>query len=88
MNDTNLMRIEHLFSKLESKTSLTFTKISTTITDSLDHIDILKKDIHILFKFINLSLKRSKQYRDEVKSPYHENDFMFQQLFKALRKSG
>jgi len=59
-NDTDPMRIEHLFSKLESKTSSTFTKISTAVTDSLDYIDILEKDIHILFKFMNLSLRRSE----------------------------
>ena len=82
------MRIEHLFSKLECKTSSTFTKISTAVTKGLDQIDILEKDIHILFKFMNISLRRFQQYRDEVKSPYRENDFMFQRLFEASRKSG
>jgi hypothetical protein len=71
------MRIEHLFSKLESKTSLTFTKISTAVTQGLHHIDILKKNIHILFKFMSLSLRRSQKYRDEIKNPYRKNDFMF-----------
>jgi hypothetical protein len=87
-NDTDPMRIEHLFSKLESKTSIIFTKISTAISNGLDHIDILEKDIHILFKFMNLSLRRSEQYRNEVKSPYRENDFMFQRLFEASKKNG
>ncbi|KFY07183.1 hypothetical protein V492_07379 [Pseudogymnoascus sp. VKM F-4246] len=82
------MRIEDLFSKLESKTGRIFAKIRTAITDGSDHIDILEKDIHILFKFMNLSMRRSKQYRDDIKNPYRENDFMFQRLFEASRKSG
>ncbi|KAF5541981.1 hypothetical protein FMEXI_7680 [Fusarium mexicanum] len=60
------MRIEQLFSKLESRTSLIFAKIITAITNGLDHIDILEKDIHTLFKFMNLSMRRSKQYKDEL----------------------
>jgi hypothetical protein len=75
------MRIEDLFAELESKTSSFFRKISTAATEGLDYIDILEKDIHILFKFMNLSLRRSQQYRDEVRSSYRENDFMFQRLF-------
>ncbi|KFY68585.1 hypothetical protein V496_00971 [Pseudogymnoascus sp. VKM F-4515 (FW-2607)] len=87
-NDTEPMRIENLFSDLESKTGEIFTKIHTAVTNSLDHIDILEMDIHILFKFMNLSMRRSKQYRDDIKNPYRENDFMFQRLFEASRKSG
>ncbi|PCD23181.1 hypothetical protein AU210_014704 [Fusarium oxysporum f. sp. radicis-cucumerinum] len=88
VDDNDPMRIEHLFSKLESKTSSIFAKIRTAVTEGLEHIDILEKDIHILFKFINLSLRRSKQYRDELNNPYRENDFMFQHLFETSRKSG
>ncbi|RKK92001.1 hypothetical protein BFJ71_g10476 [Fusarium oxysporum] len=88
VDDNDPMRIEHLFSKLESKTSSIFAKIRTAVTEGLEHIDILEKDIHILFKFINLSLSRSKQYRDELNNPYRENDFMFQHLFETSRKSG
>lgn len=82
------MRIENLFSNLESKTSEIFAKIRTAATNGLGHIDILEKDIHILFKFMNLSQRRSKQYRDDVKSPFRENDFLFQRLFEASRNSG
>jgi hypothetical protein len=87
-NDTHPMRIEYLFSKLESKTSVIFNKISTAISDGQHHIDILEKDIHILFKFMNISLRRTEQYRNEVKNPYRENDFMFQRLFEASKKNG
>ncbi|KAF4442001.1 hypothetical protein F53441_11846 [Fusarium austroafricanum] len=82
------MRIEQLFSKLESKTSSIFAKIRTAVTEGHDHIDILEKDIYILFKFINLSTRRSKQYKDELNNPYRENDFVFQRLFQTSRKSG
>ena len=54
------MRIKYLFSKLESKTSLIFIKIIAIVTEGLNYIDILKKDIYILFKFINFSLRYSK----------------------------
>jgi hypothetical protein len=37
---------------------------------------------------MNLSLRRSQQYRDEIKNPRRENDFLFQQLFDASQKSG
>lgn len=82
------MKIEHLFADLERRTSKIFAKIRTAITDGLDHIDIVERDIHVLFKFMNISPRRSKQYRDAVKNPYRENDFMFQRLFEAARKSG
>ncbi|KAJ5160551.1 uncharacterized protein N7482_007555 [Penicillium canariense] len=82
------MRIEHLLSKLECKTSSVFRKICTAITNGAAHVDVLEKDIHILFKFMNISLRRSEQYRDEVTNPYRENDFLFQQLFDDSRRSG
>ena len=82
------MRVEHLFSKLESRTSLTLSKISNAAAEGQEHIDILEKDIHILFKFMNLSLRRSEHYRDELESPYRENDFMFQELFETSKKRG
>jgi hypothetical protein len=87
-DSTDPMKIEDLFSKLESETSEVFEKIRTAITDGLDFVDIREKDIHILFKFMSLSPRRSEQYRDEVRSPYRENDFLFQSLFEALKKSG
>lgn len=37
---------------------------------------------------MNLSLRRSECYQDEVKNPYRENDFMSQWQFEASRKSG
>ncbi|GFF80016.1 hypothetical protein IFM60648_09983 [Aspergillus lentulus] len=86
--DTNPMRIEHLFSKLESKTSEIFKKVTDAVSNGVDHIDILEKDVHILFQFMNLSLRRSEWYRDEVKNLYRENDFFFQRQFEASRKSG
>lgn len=88
VGDNDPMRIEHLFSKLESRTSSIFAKISTAVTEGLDHVNILEKDIHILFKFMDLSARRYEQYNDELKNPYRENDFMFQHLFEASRKSG
>ncbi|KAL2145166.1 hypothetical protein VTI28DRAFT_7802 [Corynascus sepedonium] len=87
-NDTNPMRIEHLFSKLESRASTVFRKISTAVAEGRDHIDILEKDVHLLFKFMHLSLKRSQQFRDDIENPYRENDFMFQQMFENSRKHG
>ncbi|PKX91372.1 uncharacterized protein P174DRAFT_491121 [Aspergillus novofumigatus IBT 16806] len=86
--DTNPMRVEHLFSKLESKTSVIFNKVTDAVSNGVDHIDILEKDVHLLFQFMNLSLRRSEWYRDEVKNPYRENDFFFQRHFEASRKSG
>jgi hypothetical protein len=35
-----------------------------------------------------LSSRRSVQYRDEINSPYRENDFMFQQMFEIAKNSG
>ena len=80
------MIIEHLFSKLESRTSTIFQKITSAVAEDLDHVDILEKDIRTLFKFMSLSAKRTEQYRSEVKNPYRENDFMFQELFEESRK--
>ncbi|WEW61563.1 hypothetical protein PRK78_007054 [Emydomyces testavorans] len=37
---------------------------------------------------MNLSLRRSEQYRNEIKNPYRENDFMVQRQLEASRKSG
>ncbi|KAH8776268.1 hypothetical protein F5883DRAFT_245385 [Diaporthe sp. PMI_573] len=87
-SNTNPIRIRHLFSKLECNTSAVFRKIETAVTKGLDYIDILEKDVHTLFKFMNLSPRCSKQYRDKIMSPYRENDFVFQQLFEASKKSG
>lgn len=78
----------HLFSKLECKTATIFSKIQTTVTKGLSHIDILEKNIYILFKFMILSLRRSEQYREEVKSPYRQSDFMFHGLFEAAKRRG
>ncbi|RBQ76497.1 hypothetical protein FVER14953_20114 [Fusarium verticillioides] len=88
MDGNNPMRIEHLFSKLESKTSMIFAKITTAITKGCDHIDILEKDIHVLFKFMNLSMRRSMQYKDELNNPCRENDFVIQHLLEASSESG
>ncbi|KAJ5590155.1 hypothetical protein N7450_004127 [Penicillium hetheringtonii] len=87
-NDPEHMRIENLFGGLECQASQIFNKIRNAVKEKLDHINILEKDIHILFKFMILSLRRSKQYRDEMQNPYRENDFMFQRLFEASRKEG
>lgn len=87
-NDPKHMRIEGLFSAIEQQTSQIFFKIRNAATEKLDHINILEKDIHILFKFMILSFRRSKQYRDIMQDPYRENDFMFQRHFKASRKEG
>ena len=82
------MRIEQLFSKLECKTSQIFSKINDAAIDGRNDIDVFEKDVHILFKFMNLSALRSERYRTNIRSPYRENDFMFQRLFEASRKSG
>jgi hypothetical protein len=51
-------------------------------------IDILEKDIHILFKFMNLFMRRSMQYKDELNNPCRENDFVFQRILEASSESG
>jgi hypothetical protein len=86
--DDNPMRVEHLFSKLESKTAQIFQKICAAVTEGIDNVEILEKDIQTLFKFMILSSRRSVQYRDEINSPYRENDFMFQRMFEIAKKSG
>ncbi|KAJ5367175.1 hypothetical protein N7541_001116 [Penicillium brevicompactum] len=87
-NDPKHMRIEDLFNNIETQTSQIFIKIRNAAKEKLDHVNILEKDIHILFKFMILSFRRSKQYRDVMQDPYRENDFMFQRLFEASRKEG
>lgn len=87
-NDNNPVRIEQLFSKLECRTSSIFAKIRAAVVQGHDHIDILEKDIHILFKLITLSVRRSKQYKDELNNSYRENDFVFQRLFQTSRDNG
>lgn len=82
------MRIEHLFSKLESRTSAIFRRISTAVAEGRGHIDILEKDVHLLFKFMYLCLKRSEQSTDEFENPYRENDFVFQQMFQDSKRGG
>lgn len=82
------MRIEHLFSKLEARTSVIFRRIIDAVAEGRGHIDILEKDIQILFKFMNLSTRRSKQYRDHIESANRENDHIFQHLFEEWRKTG
>ncbi|CEJ60151.1 hypothetical protein PMG11_08736 [Penicillium brasilianum] len=87
-NDPEHMRIEGLFSGIEGRTSQIFTKIRNAAKEKLDHVNILEKHIHVLFKFMILSFRRSKQFRDEMQNPYRENDFMFQRLCEASRKEG
>lgn len=87
-NDPEYMKIEDLFSGIESQTSQIFIMIRNAAKEKLDHVNILEKNIHILFKFMVLSLRRSKQYRGEMQNPYRENDFIFQRLFEASRKEG
>jgi hypothetical protein len=87
-DDPKHMRIEDLFSVIEGHTSEIFFKIRNAAKEKLDHVNILEKDIHILFKFMILSFRRSKQYRDVMQDQYRENDFMFQRLFEASRKEG
>lgn len=87
-SSANPRNIEELFSELESKSSQIFSKIRDTVTKGLDHIDILEKDIHILFKFMDLSRKRSKYFRDDIADPYRKNDFMFQEMFEKARNQG
>lgn len=87
-DDTNHMRIESLFGGIETKTSQIFAKIRSASKEQLDHVNILEKDIHVLFKFMMLSHRRSKQHRDEIQNPCRENDFMFQRFFQASREEG
>lgn len=87
-HDADHMRIEHLFSELECKTAAVFQEIQDAVAGGRDSVDILERDVRTLFKFMNVSLRRSEQYRDEVMNPRRENDFMHQRLFEASKKRG
>ncbi|PTB55815.1 hypothetical protein M431DRAFT_494253 [Trichoderma harzianum CBS 226.95] len=87
-SSANPRNIEELFSDLESKSSQIFGKIRDAVAKSLDHIDILEKDIQILFKFMDLSRRRSEYFRDDIADPYRKNDFMFQEMFEQARNQG
>ncbi|KAL4925377.1 uncharacterized protein BDV17DRAFT_294600 [Aspergillus undulatus] len=86
--DENPMRIEHLFSKLENRVAQLFRKIKDAVAQDSDHIDIVERDVQILFRFMHLSLLRSEAYKEGIESPGRENDFMFQAYFEAARKRG
>lgn len=53
----NPMRVEQLFSTLEGRVSLIFRKIVNAVADDCDHLDILEKDVHTLFKFMPISME-------------------------------
>jgi hypothetical protein len=74
------MQIELLFSKLEAKTASIFSKIRDAVAADCKHVDIVEKDIQTLFTFMNVSPRRSQQYKDQFQSVRRENDFMFQDL--------
>lgn len=82
------MHVERLFSKLEHQTSEILANIRTAVEKSQLHIDIVERDIHTLFKFMDISQKRSVQCRDEMENPYRENDFLFQRMFGSSRNRG
>lgn len=87
-NDSDHMRIERLFRTLEGKTSEIFVEIRNAVQKQLSHVNILERDIHVLIKFMLLSQRRSKQYRDDVKNPRRENDHMFQRMFETSKTNG
>jgi hypothetical protein len=82
------MQIELLFSKLEAKTASIFSKIRNAVAADCKHVDIVEKDIQTLFTFMNVSPRRSQQYKDQFQSVRRENDFMFQDLEGRYKKEG
>jgi len=82
------MRIEHLFSKLESKTSLVFSKIRDAVSKNLEHIDILEKDVQTLFSFMSISPRRSQQYINSIQDVRRENDFLWKDMEDEYAKGG
>lgn len=87
-NTVDPMRIEHLFSKLESKTSLVFSKIRDTVSKNLEHIDILEKDVQTLFSFMSISTIRSQQYINSIQGVRRENDFLWKEMEDEYAKGG
>ncbi|KAH4087219.1 hypothetical protein HBH69_185350 [Parastagonospora nodorum] len=87
-NTIDPMRIEHLFSKLESRTSMVFSKIRDAVLKNLEHIDILEKDVQTLFSFMSISPIRSQQYIDSIKDMRRENDFLWKELEDEYAKGG
>ncbi|KAH3906317.1 hypothetical protein HBI56_194990 [Parastagonospora nodorum] len=87
-NTIDPMRIEHLFSKLESRTSMVFSKIRDAVLKNLEHIDILEKDVQTLFSFMSISPIRSQQYIDSIKDVRRENDFLWKELEDEYPKGG
>jgi hypothetical protein len=88
VNHDDPMRMEHLFSKLESKTATIFQKVKSAVANGLESIELWGKDIHTLFKFMNISPRRSEQYRNNVNDPHRENDFIFRRQEETARQSG
>ncbi|KAK7915067.1 hypothetical protein PG985_012770 [Apiospora marii] len=84
----NTKQIESLFSELESGASSIFRKIVDAVAEDRDHVDILEENVHTLFKFMHLSLKRSTQRRNETEDPRGENDYIFQRLVEASKARG
>jgi hypothetical protein len=82
------MIIEKLFSKLEANTARIFSEIRGAVEEGCKHIDIPEKAIQTLFSFMNVSPKRSQQYRDQIQNVHRENDFMFQDLEESYKKKG
>lgn len=82
------MRIEHLFSEMESKTATVLARIRNAATQGLQQIDILERDVHTLFKFMLVSPRRSECHKAEVENPRRKNDFLFRQSEDNARKSG
>jgi hypothetical protein len=88
IHDNDPMRAEKLFSKLECRAATILRKIKDAVLESQDHVDIFEKDVHVLFKFMYLSLLRSDWLRNEYRSPYRENNFLFQRRFDAAQSQG
>jgi hypothetical protein len=88
VHDDDPMRVEKLFSKLEHKTALIVQKISEAVSKSHDQMDIFEKEVHVLFKFMYLSLLRSNWQRNEYRNPFRDNNFVFQRQFDAAQNQG
>ncbi|KAK7985652.1 hypothetical protein PG988_003274 [Apiospora saccharicola] len=82
------IQIESLLSELESEASSIFRKIVDAVAEDRDHVDILEENVHTLFKFMHLSMKRSAQRRNEINNTRGENDFLYQRLFEASMARG
>ncbi|KAI1808065.1 hypothetical protein F4811DRAFT_549158 [Daldinia bambusicola] len=87
-HETDPMRVEKLFSDLESRASSILAKIREAVSQNLDTIEIFQSHVTILFKFMYISIVRVLNLADQFKNPLRENDFAFQHEFETAEKDG